>query len=901
MINGTGNHEEVQTLPDLTLHGLNFSPYGGAQSPTWDSPSPSREQIQRRLEIIAPFTNRIRTFHSLGVSRTVVDLALELGFEVAAGAWISPNRAENEAALEALLSFAAHPQVTSLVIGNEVGVRGDLPIPELLGLVQRAKAAFPNKTVTTVVVLETLKAHPEIAEVVDEVYVNLHPFFADVGIDGAFDALVEHYEMAREIAVDRPVLISETGWPSRDGQEVTEFFLQFLSWAQGNEIPYFYFSAFDEPWKAIDEGPFGAQFGIWRDNERLKPGYRAVLRPSVADPSVDSVLAPGHPHADLPTISIMTVCMGRLHHLKHTLLQNMKDNQDYPRLEFVVLDYNSPDGMQEWILENCAEEIASGYLRYYHFADAEFFRFSHSRNLAFRLSEGRIVCNVDADNYTGKDFAFYVAEHLHPGKVLTGCKIKPDGTLDPTMDEGTVGRLAAYREAIHHAGGFDEEMESWGYEDMDLYERLRDLGYELDPVDRQYCDCIPHGDAERAQFVEDKNICRPTAFTEGTCFEHAQLSEENRRKGRFTVNEEGYGLGKVRSFRGEWQDIEVKPFQFRKISYCITSMNRLHHVQETLVRNIADNRDYPRQEFVVLDYNSGDGLSEWIQTEMKEHLESGLVKLYQTKEPSYFVKSHAMNMAFRQAEGDIVVNLDADNFTGRGFSHFINDRFDRNEDSFLMIDMDRFPDRRDAVGRIAMRREDFHRVRGYDERMGGYGWEDFDICHRLSALGLEKQFIDDRSFLDYICHDNVERIKSGQTFKELDRVFKLLNPAEEYHSLYYLFRNQTFILVTPAPRQRIQGQWRAEEKRIIFNGTVEKREFVAEDEAETCWTRPESQDRLEAVTDEDAINGAIIWYHLSENEILMQESMKEGKAVANAGPYGEGTVSRIMAGELMRL
>ena len=59
-------------------------------------------------------------------------------------------------------------------------------------------------------------------------------------------------------------------------------------------------------------------------------------------------------------VAFFTTCMNRLHHLKKTLPQNIKDNQDYEDCVFVVLNYNSRDGLHEWMLENMAEQIKSG-------------------------------------------------------------------------------------------------------------------------------------------------------------------------------------------------------------------------------------------------------------------------------------------------------------------------------------------------------------------------------------------------------------------------------------------------------------------------------------------------------------------------------------------------------------
>lgn len=55
-----------------------------------------------------------------------------------------------------------------------------------------------------------------------------------------------------------------------------------------------------------------------------------------------------------------------------------------------------------------------------------------------------------------------------------------------------------------------------------------------------------------------------------------------------------------------------------KISFCITCMNRLEHLQATLERNIPDNLPEGQVEFVLLDYYSTDGLHEWVRQHMGE-------------------------------------------------------------------------------------------------------------------------------------------------------------------------------------------------------------------------------------------------------------------------------------------
>lgn len=261
----------------LKLYGLNFSPYADDQSPIEESPVPSKAQIRRRLEMIAPLTNRIRIFNSTGICQDVVQIAVELGFEVSLGAWISHDKAENEEVLEALIDQAKHPQIHTLVVGNEVMMRQELPLSELLAMIKRVKQAFPEKIVTTAEVLQSYRDYPEIISQVDLVYANIHPYFAHIPIACAFDNLRQQYEILTGIAGEKPVLISETGWPCADGKEAGQFMEKFIQWTSAHPIPYYYFSAFDEPWKAGDEGPWGAYFGLWQNDEQLKSGYQSVI------------------------------------------------------------------------------------------------------------------------------------------------------------------------------------------------------------------------------------------------------------------------------------------------------------------------------------------------------------------------------------------------------------------------------------------------------------------------------------------------------------------------------------------------------------------------------------------------------------------------------------------------
>jgi GT2 family glycosyltransferase len=195
-------------------------------------------------------------------------------------------------------------------------------------------------------------------------------------------------------------------------------------------------------------------------------------------------------------ISICTVCMNRLSHLKETLPANIIDNEKYPNIEFVVLDYNSKDEMESWAKTNLKHYIESGIVKYYKTTDRDHFYMSHSKNMALRLSSGDIVCLIDADIFTGANYAEWVHSTFSTnGKpsVLTTLR------LDKIYTTGDLGgKLCIHRDLVHAVNGFDESLIGHGIDDIDLVNRLEKAGGKRIFIeDREFLKFIAHSNEER--------------------------------------------------------------------------------------------------------------------------------------------------------------------------------------------------------------------------------------------------------------------------------------------------------------------------------------------------------------------------------------------------------------------
>lgn len=186
-------------------------------------------------------------------------------------------------------------------------------------------------------------------------------------------------------------------------------------------------------------------------------------------------------------------------------------------------------------------------------------------------------------------------------------------------------------------------------------------------------------------------------------------------------------------------------------------MGRLNHLQETLPQNLCGNQGFEGLEFVLLDYSSRDGLAGWIKARFMPEIKSGLLVYYRAEGYQRFFMAHAKNVAHRLARGQIVCNVDADNFIGWGFAeHLWKLLGETGPDTFAYS-----RGARGTSGRIALWKSSFETLGGYDEGMGqGWGYEDKDLVSRARRAGLRAEPIGNE-FLKALPHSDTLRVRHG--------------------------------------------------------------------------------------------------------------------------------------------
>ena len=259
------------------LYGLCFSAYTQGQRA---GDQLTEAQVRRRIELVAPHTRWVRSFSCTEGHELIPKLARERDLKTMVGAWISADRARNEREIASLIALAQAGLVGVAVVGNEVLLRGDLPEAELLAYVARVKAALPEGVpVGCVDAYFHFLERPALTAACDVLLPNCYPFWEGAPIDTAAQYLRRMHGLVKAAGGDKPVLITETGWPGQ-GQAVggavpspdnaMRYFIDVQQWGRSEGVKLFYFASFDEPWKLGSEGEVGTQWGLWDKDERPK-------------------------------------------------------------------------------------------------------------------------------------------------------------------------------------------------------------------------------------------------------------------------------------------------------------------------------------------------------------------------------------------------------------------------------------------------------------------------------------------------------------------------------------------------------------------------------------------------------------------------------------------------------
>jgi len=246
-----------------------FSPYMDGQD---TSDILSEEQIIRRIKIIKPYTKWVRSFSCTNGNEHMPKVAKDNHLKTMVGASIGANMIQNENEIKKLIELGQSGYVDIAVVGNEVLLRKELSEKDILNYISRVRKALPNIPVAYVDSYYIFNENPLLIDICDVILINCYPFWEGSNIENSPSNLRNMYKLIQDKANGKPIIISETGWPS-EGENTEDavpskynamkYFINVNNWVNKEDIKLFYFSSFDESWKIRQEGDVGQRWGIW--------------------------------------------------------------------------------------------------------------------------------------------------------------------------------------------------------------------------------------------------------------------------------------------------------------------------------------------------------------------------------------------------------------------------------------------------------------------------------------------------------------------------------------------------------------------------------------------------------------------------------------------------------------
>ncbi|KAF4119947.1 Glycosyl hydrolases family 17 [Geosmithia morbida] len=302
--------KELLNNPDLhkVFRGMDYTPLN-AQYPDCVENPPSQNNITRDIAVLSQLTNKVRLYgtdcnQTEMVLHSIKKLKLEDDVKVWLGVWQDGNATTSKRQLQQMwniLDEYGQDQFEGLIVANEILFREEMTITELGNVLDDVRSNLTKRNMDLPVATSDLGDDwtKALAAKSDYIMSNIHPFFAGTPSDNAAAWTMSFWENNNGpmFKSDKQKnIISETGWPTGGGTNcgtdavtkcakgsvasvdgLNQFLEDFVCQALKNGTNYFWFSAFDEPWKIRynEKGKnWEDKWGLMDVNRNIKDGVK---------------------------------------------------------------------------------------------------------------------------------------------------------------------------------------------------------------------------------------------------------------------------------------------------------------------------------------------------------------------------------------------------------------------------------------------------------------------------------------------------------------------------------------------------------------------------------------------------------------------------------------------------
>lgn len=267
------------------ISGFSYSPFRLGESPQ-KGQYPNEDELRQDLEQLSKLTDSIRIYTVEGTQADIPRLAEDFGLRVTLGVWISPDLERNEREIQKAIELAnSSRSVVRVMVGNEALFREEITPEALIQYLDRVRAAV-KVPVTTSEQWHIWKEHPELAKHVDLIAAHILPYWEFIPMKDAGQFVLDRARDLKQLFPRKSLLLSEVGWPSngrmRGGADATQadqaiYLRTLVNTLNRQGYNYFVIEAYDQPWKASDEGSVGAYWGVFNAARQQKFNFEGPV------------------------------------------------------------------------------------------------------------------------------------------------------------------------------------------------------------------------------------------------------------------------------------------------------------------------------------------------------------------------------------------------------------------------------------------------------------------------------------------------------------------------------------------------------------------------------------------------------------------------------------------------
>lgn len=291
--------------------------------------------------------------------------------------------------------------------------------------------------------------------------------------------------------------------------------------------------------------------------------------------------------------SFYTTCKNRTCHLKKTYIKNIDlMYQRLPNVEFILLDYSTNDDLHEWIESNDRLKffISKGILKVFRIDNQQYFKMAHAKNIAAKQCSGEFICSLDADVIISPLILTKILMRLRTSVIINTIYIN--------------GFVFCRKSDYLAVTGYDETMNTWGFEDKDFVNRLllNDKSLKTFMVDKKIISRIDHSKKMRIENMDTKDMT-VEAFMSDSKITTANKLLENYSTNTIKVNEK-FGEGDVKRL---YTDLVIKTE--KQIVTSLWVGDELSNMEKLCIQSFLKNGF----GFRLFTYNHVEGIPEGVE------------------------------------------------------------------------------------------------------------------------------------------------------------------------------------------------------------------------------------------------------------------------------------------------